>query len=215
MTPDQDKNDAQWLATLAGQKTTGADPVQQAQAEALRRALQAQSRRMDSRVPLADEAQYQQLLFRLRQEGLTGQTSRMAHVISWGRAQGQMAARAMASHNLVVWGVVACAVLVIGIALQWGQMSQVSNGPDMRLILRGEGTVLIVPDPKTRASELIAGLKAAGTEPTVKFDELGQVQLKFVANAAALDYLNAQRIEPQPVDGWVTLTLVLPQKKSD
>lgn len=66
-----------------------------------------------------------------------------------------------------------------------------------------------------RATELIAGLKAAGTEPTVKFDELRQVQLKFLSNAAALDYLNSQRIEPQPVDGWVTLTVVLPQKKSD
>jgi hypothetical protein len=215
MTPDQDKDDAQWLATLAGQKNTGADPLLQAQAEALRRALQAQTQHMDSRVPLADDAQYQQLLFRLRREGLTGKISPMAHVMTWGRTQGQMAARVMASHNAMVWGVAACAVLVIGIALQWNQMSQVSSGPDMRLVLRGQGTVLIVSDPKARATELIAGLKAAGVEPAVVPDPNGQIQLKFLASEAALAYLSTQRIEPQPVEGWVTLTLVQPQKKTD
>lgn len=85
----------------------------------------------------------------------------------------------------------------------------------MRLILRGQGTVLIVQDTQARAAELVVGLKAAGVEPTLQSDKLGSFQLKFLATDAALEYLNTQRIEAQPVDGWVTLTLMQPQKKSD
>ncbi|MBP8149683.1 MAG: hypothetical protein KAY21_08205 [Limnohabitans sp.] len=215
MTQAQDKDDAEWLAALAGQENTAADASTRAQAEALRTALLAQSQRMDSRVPLADDAQYQQLLFRLRREGLSGHSSPFNQVVAWGRAQGQMAARTMAGHNLWAWGLAACAVLVVGLALQWSRVPQGSDAPDMRLILRGQGTVLIVSDPKARASELVAGLKAAGVEPAVVTDQNGQIQLKFLASDAALAYLSTQRIEPQPVEGWVTLTLVQPQKKPD
>jgi hypothetical protein len=215
MTQAQDNDDAAWLATLAGQENTAADASTRAQAEALRTALQAQSQRMDSRVPLADDAQYQQLLFRLRGERLAGNASPLTHVMEWGRARGQMAARAMASHNTLAWGLAAFAVLVVGVALQLNRVPQGSDGPDMRLILRGQGTVLIVQDTQARAAELVAGLKAAGVEPTLQSDKLGSFQLKFLATDAALDYLNTQRIEAQPVDGWVTLTLMQPQKKSD
>jgi hypothetical protein len=215
MTTDQDKDDAQWLATLAGQKKTSVDPVVQAQAEALRHALQVQSQRMDTRVPLADDAHYQQLLFRLRREGVVDKTNPLAYVVTWGQTQGQVAVRAMASHSTLVWVIAACVVLVIGVALQSNQVSQGSVGPDRRLILRSQGTVLIVPDPQARASELLTGLRAVGAEPAVLLDDQGQVRLQFLANAAAFDYLSAQRIEPQIVDGWVTLTLVLPQQKTD
>lgn len=215
MTQAQDKDDAAWLATLAGQENTAADASTRAQAEALRTALLAQSQRMDSRVPLADDAQYQQLLFRLRREGLTGHSSPLNQVVAWGRAQGKMAARTMASPNIWAWGLAACAVLVVGVALQWSRVPHGSDGPDMRQILRGQGTVLIVSDPKARASELVTGLKAAGVEPAVVPGQNGQIQLKFLASDPALAYLSTQRIEPQPVEGWVTLTLELPQKKPD
>jgi hypothetical protein len=215
MTQDQDKDDAAWLATLAGQENTAADASTRAQAEALRTALLAQSQRMDSRVPLADDAQYQQLLFRLRREGLTGHSSPLNQVVAWGRAQGQMAARTMASHKLLAWGLAACAVLVVGVALHLSRTPHGSDGPDMRQILRGQGTVLIVSDPNARANELVAGLKAAGVEPAVVPGQNGQIQLKFLASDAAMAYLSTQRIEPQPVEGWVTLTLMQPQKKPD
>lgn len=217
MTQAQDKDDAEWLAALAGQENTAADASTRAQAEALRTALLAQSQRMDSRVPLADEAQYQQLLFRLRREGLTGHSSPLNQVVAFSRSrtQDQIPARTKASHNLWAWGLAACAALVVGVALQWSRAPQGSDGPDMRLILRGQGTVLIVSDPNARATELVAGLKAAGVEPAVVPGQNEQIQLKFLASDAALAYLSTQRIEPQPVEGWVTLTLVQPQKKPD
>lgn len=213
MTTEQNKDDAQWLDALAGQAAPGTDPVTHQQADALRRALQAQSTRKDRFVPEADDAQYQQLLFRLRQEGLTGQRGAWAKTLDWGRHQGQMAARVMTANNALVWGIAAM-VLVAGVALV--QLSPKGSGEaDMRQILRGQGTVLIVTDPAARAAELVAGLKAVGAEPAQVAAADGQVQLKFAASAAALDYLNTQRIEPQVVEGVVTLTLTKPQRKPE
>ena len=78
---------------------------------------------------------------------------------------------------------------------------------------RSGGTVLSVPNPKARAEELQAGLKSAGTETTVIAGPNGQFQLRFRSSAAALEYLNNQRIEPAEVEGFVTLTITSPQKK--
>jgi hypothetical protein len=215
MTQAQDHDDAQWLAALAGQNDADADPSTQRQGAALRRALQEQSQRMDRAVPLADDTQYQQLLFRLKREGLSGRRNALGDVIEWGRVKGQRAAQAITSSNHLAWGLAACVLVLAGVALQMGQMQQGSNGADMRHILRGQGTVLIVADPATRAAELIAGIKAAGIEPVLTSDAEGRVQLRFQANEAVLDYLNTQRIEPAAVDGVVTLTLVAPQQKSN
>jgi hypothetical protein len=218
MTQAQDKDDAAWLNTLAGQETMGADAPTRAQAEALRTALRAQSQRMDSRVPLADDTQFQQLLFRLRREGLTGHSTPLNQVVAFSRSrtQDQSPARTKASHNLWAWGLAACAVLVVGVALQLNHVPYGSDGPaDMRQILRGQGTVLIVSDPQARAAQLNAELKSLGTEVTTTAHADEKIELRFLANDAALMYLNGQRIEPQAVDGWITLTLVPPYKKPD
>jgi len=213
MTQDQDPDDAQWLAALAGQKAPGTDPSTQWQAEALRRALQAQSQRMDRAVPLADDAQYQRLLFRLKREGLTGRRTPLAQVVEWGRARGQMAARVITLNHPLAWGLAACAVVLAGVALQMGRMQQGTDAVDMQQILRGQGTVLIVPDPAARAAQLQAGINAAGAAPALTTDAEGRIQLRFEASPAVLEYLGQQRIEPAIVDGFVTLTLVVPQPK--
>ena len=214
MTDAQDKNDDQWLAALAGKPDSTGDIVTNTQAEALRHALQAQSHRMDKVVPVADDIQYQRLLFRLRQEGLTGKQSSWSGVVQWGRAKGQLAARAMATHNTLAWGIAATAVLVIGVALQMNTLHQGQDASRMHDVFRsGQGTVLIVPNPLVRAAELQADLKAAGTETNVIAGPEGQFQLRFKPTAATLEYLSTQRIEPVEVDGFVILTLKEPQKR--
>lgn len=213
MTEAQDKNDDQWLAALAGTPDSTNDIATKTQAEALRRALQAQSHRMDKVVPVADDIQYQRLLFRLRQEGLTGKQSSWSGVMQWGRAQGQLAARVMTTHNTVAWAIAATAVLVIGVALQMNTLQQGQDASHIQDAFRSGGTVLIVSNPKARAEELQAGLKSAGTETNVITGPDGQFQLRFKSSAAALEYLNTQRIEPAEVEGFVTLTIKAPQKK--
>lgn len=213
MTEAQDKNEDQWLAALSGKPDSTSDIATNTQAEALRRALQVHSHRMDKVVPVADDIQYQRLLFRLRQEGLTGKQNSWIGVMQWGRAKGQLAARVMTAHNTIAWAIAATAVLVIGVALQMNTLQQGQDASRMHDVFRSGGTVLIVSNPKTRAEELKLGLKATGTETNVIAGPDGQFQLRFKPNAAALEYLNTQRIEPAEIEGFVTLTITAPQKK--
>lgn len=212
MTDAPDKNDDQWLSALAGKPDLTSDKVTNTQADALHRALQAQSQRMDKFVPAADDPQYQQLLFRLRKEGLTGKPNSWSSVVEWGRAKGQLAARAMTAHNSLAWAIAATTVLVIGVALQMNSLHQGQDASRMHEVFRsGQGTVLIVTNPKSRANELQSGLNATGTETVIVSGPDGQLQLKFKPNSANLEYLSTQRIDPIEVDGFVILTLKKPQ----
>jgi hypothetical protein len=206
MTTENNREDAQWLDSLAGRPDPTADPITNAQASALRIALQKRKAKLDATVPQIDESQYQQLLFRLRQEGLTGKQNSWIGVMQWGRAKGQLAARVMTSHNTIAWAIAATAVLVIGVTLQMNFLQQGQDASRMHDAFRSGGTVLIVSNPKARAEELQAGLKSAGTETTVITGPDGQFQLKFKSSAATLEYLNTQRIEPSEVEGYIVLT---------
>lgn len=212
MTSEIDREDAQWLDSLAGRPDASADPITNTQASALRNALQKRKARLDAMVPHVDDIQYQQLLFRLRQEGFTGKQSSWSGVMQWGRTKGQLAARVMTNHNTLGWGVAATAVLVIGVALQMNTLQQGQDASRTRDVFRSGGTVLIEPNPKARAEELLRGLKAAGTDTNVIAGPDGQFQLRFKSSEAALEYLNNQRIEPTEVEGFLTLTITAPLK---
>ena len=205
MTTENDREDTQWLDSLAGRPDPTADPITNAQANALRNALQKRKANLDAMVPHTDESQYQQLLFRLRQEGLTGKQNSWIGLMHWGRDKGQLAARVMTSHNTIAWAIAATAVLVIGVTLQLNLLQHGQDASRMHDAFRSGGTVLIVSNPKARAEELQAGLKSAGTETTVITGPDGQFQLRFRSSAAALEYLNNQRIEPTEVEGFLSL----------
>ena len=210
MTKAQDNDDAEWLDALSGKSDATSDSLVKIQTDSLRRALQSQSNRMNIGIPVADDVEYQKLLFRLRREGLTGSIGNWTQVVQWGRIKGQMAARVMAAHNTLSWGIAATAVLVVAFFLQSNLSHQGPSSDQKRDILRGaQGTVLIVPNPTLRAAELASGLKAAGTESMVIQGADGKVQLRFKSSTASLDYLSTQRIEPLVVDGDVILTLIL------
>ena len=133
-----DKEDEQWLSALAGQPEPAAEPRVNLQAAALRRTLKARSALLETTVPSADAAQYQQLMFRLRREGL--------------------ASSHHGSRNPMLWGLVATVVLGIGVVIQMGGLHLGQEDPD---ILRGGGqsTVLMVTEPEVRLAELLAGLR--------------------------------------------------------
>jgi hypothetical protein len=188
MTTENNREDAQWLDSLAGKPDPTADPITNAQASALRSALQKRKAKLDAMVPPIDDFQYQQLLFRLRQEGLTGKQNSWGGVMHWGRTKGQLAARVMSTHNTIAWGVAATAVLVIGVALQMNTLQQGQDASRMHDVFRSGGTVLIVSNPKARAEELQAGLRSVGAVTNVITGPDGQFQLRFKSSAAALEY---------------------------
>lgn len=176
MTKNTDKEDEQWLNALAGQTDSASDPKINQQAESLRRALRARSDILTNQVPIADDAQYQQILFRLRREGLTSSNR------AW--------------HNPKLWGLAATVVIGVGVVIQMGGFNPDGYEKDT---MRGSehATVLIVEDPEARLVELQIGLQVAGEVPKVDRLPNGQIVLTVKASDKVLTYLLTQRLEPE------------------
>lgn len=238
MTQTSDREDEQWLAALAGRPDPTADPATNLQAESLRRALQAQSASLEQSVPSASEAKYQRLLFRLRQERLPIETMRGdAGTVAVWRGRSSTPAKSLGEpsdfeeyeipsfllvndhrkdairkrRRLQVWATAALVVLSVGVVVQIG--GRFVGQDDEIATLRGGGkaTVLVVANPDMRLAELLAGLKAAGEDASVKRDADGRIMLTVKPSDKVLDYLGTQRIEPVVVDGAITLVLIRPK----
>lgn len=186
MSTNTDKEDEQWLSALAGQSDPSADPKINHQAESLRRVLKSRSDLLTSQVPVADDAQYQQLLFRLRREGLASSNR------AW--------------HNPKLWGMAATVVIGVGVVFQMGGFNP--NGYENDTMRGSErATVLIVTDPEVRLAELQAGLQVAGEVPKIERLKNGQVILTVKASEKVLTYLLTQRLEPEIFRGYLVLKL--------
>ena len=186
MTTDQDKENEQWLGALAGKVDPTSDSKLNEQAASLRRALKARSNLLARQVPVADETQYQQILFRLRREGLASPNR------GW--------------RNPMLWGMTATIVMGIGVVIQMGNFDSDGYEKD---ILRGaeHATVLIVTNPETRLVELQAGLQIAGEVPKIDRLANGQIVLTVKATEKVLAYLLTQRLESEVSEGHLVLRL--------
>ncbi len=193
MTTDQDKENEQWLGALAGQADPAANSKVNQQAESLRRALKSRRDLLASQMPVADEAQYQQMLFRLRREGLASSNR------GW--------------RNPMLWGMAATVVMGVGVVIQMGAFGP---GGNQTAILRGaeHATVLIVTDPEARLAELQAGLQIAGEVPKIDRLANGQIVLTVKATEKVLAYLLTQRLEPEISGGNLVLKLT-PARPND
>ena len=186
MTTDQDKENEQWLGALAGKVDPTSDSKLNEQAASLRRALKARSNLLARQVPVADETQYQQILFRLRREGLASPNR------GW--------------RNPMLWGMTATIVMGIGVVIQMGNFDSDGYEKD---ILRGaeHATVLIVTNPEARLVELQAGLQIAGEVPKIDRLANGQIVLTVKATEKVLAYLLTQRLESEVSEGHLVLRL--------
>ncbi len=209
MTQLPDKEDEQWLNALAGRPDPAADSVVNQQAEALRRVLQAQRAKLEELVPQADDAQYQQLLFRLKREGLIKNSGPLRNFVLWGQVKGQQAAKTMLASNSALWGMAATLVLVVGVIVQMGGPHTDQDVSRNAVLRGGQTNVMMVENPESRLVELLAGLKAAGAEPVVKRETGGRILVTVKSSDKVLDYLREQRngIDPAVVDGMVALSL--------
>jgi hypothetical protein len=208
MTQATDKEDDQWLNALAGRADPVADSKVTRQAEVLRRVLKARIEMIEKQVPKADGAQYEQLLFRLRREGLTAPLAVSQNPVGWRLAAKRAATTLIAGEwqNSMLWGVAATLVLGVGIVIQMGVLP---HDQDDANALRGGGqsTVLLVNEPEVHLAELLAGLRAAGEEPSVKRETDGRIVLAVKGTDKVLEYLAGQNIHPTLVQGQLKIEL--------
>lgn len=187
MTTPQDREDEQWLDALAGRPDPSAEPGLNQQAPAVRRALAAQKAEIARQTPKADEVLYQQLLFRMRREGLLGAPA------MWRQPR--------------AWAVAASVVFALGIVIRIGMFTSPTDD-DFQITRGGASAIVqVVADPDARLAELLAGLRAAGVQPEVRRDEAGRIRIAAPRTEAVVDFLNEQRVTPVPTGSDVVIIL--------
>ena len=203
MNEQNDRNeelmDEQWLSALAGKPEASADPALNAQADALRRAMQRRNTRLLAQAPEADSVFYEKILFRLKQERLLVSRS------IWRSSK--------------VWGLAATLVLGLSITFQMHRTGELERLHSAQLAveetLRSSGTLLVHENPAVRLAEIELLLKGTGEILQIERIKGGRIVIRVKATTAVLDALNGAFIEPKPADklGMVTLVISAPQKK--
>lgn len=198
------KDDEIWLEALAGKPDISPDSAITAQAQALRRAMLERRDGIERAYENLDAGEFQRLQSRLQHEGLLNQDrTNQKWLPGWlhkhlPSKNGQAAA-------LPIWSLGVNAVLAVVVVVQLGVPG---NAPSQQDVLRGDqGTVLHVPDPKARLSELMIGLDTAKVRYVIQSSPEGESILFVQADDAALDYLIEQRMVPQVKDGLIVIRI--------
>ena len=199
-----EKDDDQWLAALAGKPDKSADPVTNAQAQAVRDAMLARRESLEAASEQLDSGEFQRLQSRLEREGFLAPHQESPNWIpGWLRNLLPMKDGHVAA--LPVWSLGVNAVLAVVVVVQLGVLGSLPQEQD---VLRGEqGTVLRVADPQARLTELVKGLDSEKARYVVQRSPEGELTLLIQADDAALDFLISQRIEPVVKDGLFVILL--------
>jgi len=190
-TEDQD-----WLDALAGKPAEGIDPLQSAQALAVRKALIERREAIEADSVMAGSIGLDKVRKRLQLEGLMkADKTNQSSMTWWNRVMGilGLGAGGNGARAMPVWGVAAVLVVAVLVTFQ-------------------------VYDPQVdesqicRANELVVGLRPLSSTTEIIQLPAGRYRLKVQGSQVVIDYLQTQRIEPVVVNGFITIDVV-PAKK--
>lgn len=217
ITPDTERDESAWAQALAGHPPEGMDAATKRQAELLRAGLQRRKARIDADIEAPNEANFQRLLFRLRQEGLDRPKEALPphrrpiaqDFATTPRAPGDHPVQPL-HRRPFAWGIAASLMLATVIIIQQGGFM---GGQDDDLVMRSapeKATIRLVDDVSASRDELVGLLKQAGVEPKVTVVKTtGEVIIQVVATQPVLDALAGDplRIYPEIQDGKVAVIL--------
>jgi hypothetical protein len=208
-----DKDDQQWLDALAGKPDANADPITNAQAQALRTAMVARRAALEHATANADPAEFERLRARLQREGLltdanaTTKTQPTPPTHWLGKLLGKLLPSAGGgSFAIPVLSLAANVVLGVAVVVQMGLFSTAPH-TDADVLRGGPVKPLLEVNPEARLAELTAALDQVKAHYVVLRKESGELQLLVQADVAALDYLQSQRIEPKVSEGVAVIVL--------
>ncbi|MBC7619514.1 MAG: hypothetical protein H7293_11115, partial [Candidatus Saccharibacteria bacterium] len=186
-----DKEDQQWMDALAGKPDSSADPIANAQAQALRTAMVARRNAIELATAKADPAEFERLQARLQREGLLSNANDANKQVAthWlGAFFGKwLPAGKGETSAMPVWSLAANAVLGVVVVVQMGLFSTAPNS-DADVLRGGPTTVQLHPNPEARLGELTAGLDLAKAHYIVQRKASGELHLMVQADEAVLDY---------------------------
>jgi hypothetical protein len=193
-----DKDDQQWLDALAGRQDASADPITNAQAQAIRTAMIVRRAELELSQENTDSPEFYRLQERLQREGFLSAAEANKRPVNWlVTLLGKLRPHGTGGSSAIpFWSLAANVVLGVVVVVQLGLWVTTAN-PDADVLRGGTSTVLLVPDPEARLAELTAGLDHAKARFVVLRKASGDIQLLVQADDAALEYLLSQRIEPQ------------------
>lgn len=209
MNEEFSKEDQDWLDVLAGKSPEGLDSISAAQALAIRNALASRRESIEADAVRVGSRGLEEIRARLLREGLMIPTQASVPQRGWiGRALDifGLGSAGGGTRAVPIWGVAALIVVALLLTFQ-------VRGPktEEALVYRGDpnAATLIVEKPELRANEIVAGVKAAGSDGVVisRFKE-GSIRLEIKDSQAVRDYLLTQRIEAFPVNGIIKIDVV-------
>jgi len=217
ITPDTERDESAWAQALAGHPPEGMDPATKRQAELLRAGLQRRKARIDADIEAPNEANFQRLLFRLRQEGLDRPKEALPphrrpnalDIATPPRAPGDHPAKLL-HRRPFAWGIAASVMLATVIIIQQGGFM---GSQDDDLVMRSateKATIRLVDNVTVSRDELVGLLKQAGSEPKVTVVRAtGEVVIQVEATQPVRDALAGDplRIYPEIQDGKITVIL--------
>lgn len=203
--------DQKWLDALAGHRVDELDPIHKAQADSVRTALTSRREAIDADAATIDTGSFEQLRERLIAEGLLSVTDRDGPMIGWEKALAWLglgpAANSTGSALIVTrWMILAFALISV-LMLTRLVVSSTNHGTPVDVLRGGSATVLIVPNPQLRSTDLQAGFRDAKAAFVVTVLQDGRIQIDVKSNSAALEYLESQRISPVVNDGTFRLLI--------
>jgi hypothetical protein len=212
MNNENNQKDQEWLDALAGKPKPGMDPLDAAQALAVRNAILERRNEIEADASHTDAAQLDRLRKRLVQEGLMEPVAdNSTHSDFLRRFFGLFGASGQGgSMAIPLWGVAAVMVIVVAVVIQTGTPTKSIQDTTHNILRGGTATVLIVDDPQARLAELQAGLRDVKANFEVKKLEENRWQVDIKADMTSLTYLDAQRISPTVKDGTVRILIQRP-----
>ena len=208
-----DKEDQQWMDALAGKPDSSADPIANAQAQALRTAMVARRNAIELATAKVDPAEFERLQALLQREVLLSKADDPKNQVAthWlGSLLGKWLPSGKGGTSAVpVWSLAANVVLGVVVVVQMGFLGT-SPKSDADVLRGGPTTVQLHPNPEARLGELTAGLDLAKAHYVVQRKASGELHLMVQADEVALDYLQSQRLEPKVSEGVAVIVLRKP-----
>jgi len=203
-----DKDDQQWLDALAGRQDASADPITNAQAQAIRTAMIVRRAELELSSENTDSPEFYRLKERLQREGFLAADDSGKKPVTWlVTFLGKLLPHGVGGSSAIpFWSLAANVVLGAVVVVQMGLWGTTAN-PDADVLRGGTSTMLLVPNPEARLAELTAGLDQANARFVVLRRASGELKLLVQADGAALDYLLSQRIAPKVSDGLALIVL--------
>jgi len=205
------KEDQEWLDTLAGKVNSEHETASQIEAGAVRRVLIARRASIEKDTLNFDPQKLEPIKRKLLKEGFLKDKSFMSSnpLVSFVQGLTSINSGAAAVQKIIVIAV----ILFVGFALR---VTYFGPKNDNAMLFRGDANMTYIIDEKfeEKLNELVAGLTAIKAEFTQNKESYGKTLIKIKSSDAVLAYLSGKRIEPEVVDGYISIVVTPPKVQS-